>query len=102
MKILNERGNILFTAIILLFILGAVALSFAFWLSVQSKATYRSKINTKSTYYGEAGIQKAIQRIQSDLPLQQKFIDSCTTDVFILNLSMEDGTAVEVSVWDIP
>lgn len=101
-NIADERGSILVTAIILLIVLGTVGISFAFWLSVQSKGTYRNKINTKASYYGETGVQKAVQYIQANPGLQQRFLDNCTTDVFTLNLAMEDNTIVEISVWDIP
>lgn len=98
----NKKGSILLTATIILMILAVGAISFTFWLNVQSKGVTRKKLIAKEQYYGEVGIQKALRRIQESPQLQTQMSDDYPTHFFILNLVMEDGTSVEVSAWDVP
>lgn len=100
-EILDENGSMLVTAAVLGIILAIIALAFSFWLSVQSKATVHKKITAKAEYYGEAGIQKMVEFIQSNPSVQNDLTGDVTTNFFILNLKMPDGTVVEVSAWNL-
>lgn len=100
-KILDENGSMLVTVAVLGVILAIIALAFAFWLSVQSKATVHKKIAAKAEYYGEAGIQKMVNYIQSNTPVKDALTGDVPNQSYFLNLRMPDGTPVEVSAWNL-
>ena len=105
----NEQGSMLLTSVLLLIILATVAVAFGFWLAVQSKATFHRRVITREDYYNAGAIQKAVEYIQKHPAAQQQLTDNCSTDVFVMHLRMDDGrpgmndgTPVQISIWDIP
>lgn len=102
LRLRNNKGSLLITAMIVLIILAVAAISFGLWLAVQSKGMVHKKIIAKEQYYGEAGVQKALRFIQDFPTWQAVLTDTNTANGFTLNLIMADGSPVEVSVWDVP
>lgn len=98
----NKKGNVLFTAVIILVILGIGALAFSMWLAVQAKGTTHKRFIARAQYDGEGAIQRAIQFIQNDAAWQTKLTDDIPNDYFLMAYGLNDGTTVYVSVWDVP
>lgn len=98
----NRKGNVLFTAVLILIILGISALAFSMWLAIQSKGTTHKRIVARARYDGEAAVQKALNFIQNNAAWQTALTDDYPTHYFLMNIALADGTTVYLSVWDVP
>jgi type II secretory pathway component PulK len=95
----KEKGSLLITAIFIVAIFSVIAVGLLFWLRIESKNTASKRVAMKDYSYAEAGIERAVQKIQSDLILNAKFTDAIPGDTTSFSLIM-GGLPVQVTVQD--